>query len=78
MPGAITALKIGKMRGLGGWMSDLDHRGHERLLGNRLSKVQSKRVALVTIPCYPIVFTMLGGAALAAFAHLAYGKAPSR
>ena len=36
------------------------------LLGKRLSKVQSKRVALVTFPCYAIVFTMLGGAAWAA------------
>lgn len=37
------------------------------LLGKRLSNVQSKRVALVTFPCYAIVFTMLGGAAWAAF-----------
>jgi hypothetical protein len=36
------------------------------LLGKRVSKVQSKRVALVTVPCYLIVFTMLGGAAWAA------------
>ena len=36
------------------------------LLGKRLSKVQSKRVVLVTFPCYAIVFTMLGGAAWAA------------
>ena len=36
------------------------------LLGKRVSKVQSKRVALVTFPCYAIVFTMLGGAAWAA------------
>lgn len=35
------------------------------LLGKRVSKVQSKRVALVTFPCYAIVFTMLGGAAWA-------------
>lgn len=33
------------------------------LLGGRVSKVQSRRVALVTFPCYAIVFTMLGGAA---------------
>ena len=33
------------------------------LLGQRLSKVQSKRVAMVTFPCYIIVFTMLGGSA---------------
>jgi hypothetical protein len=32
------------------------------LLGRQVSKVQSKRVALVTFPCYAIVFTMLGGA----------------
>ena len=37
------------------------------LLGRRVSKVQSKRVALVTFPCYAIVLTMLGGAAWAAF-----------
>lgn len=36
------------------------------LLGTRVSKVQSKRVALVTFPCYAIVLTMLGGAAWAA------------
>lgn len=36
------------------------------LLGKRVSKVQSKRVALVTFPSYAIVFTMLGGAAWAA------------
>lgn len=36
------------------------------LLGKRVSKVQSKRVAVVTVPCYAIVFTMLGGAAWAA------------
>jgi hypothetical protein len=36
------------------------------LLGRQVSKVQSKRVALVTFPCYGIVFTMLGGAAWAA------------
>ena len=39
------------------------------LLGKRVSKAQSKRVALVTFPCYAIVFTMLGGAAWAAFAR---------
>lgn len=37
------------------------------LLGTRVSKVQSKRVALVTFPSYLIVFTMLGGAAWTAF-----------
>ena len=37
------------------------------LVGKRLSKIQSKRVAFVTFPCYAIVFTMLGGAARAAF-----------
>lgn len=36
------------------------------LLGRRVSKVQSKRVALVTFPCYALVYTMLGGAAWAA------------
>jgi len=36
------------------------------LLGRRVSKVQSKRVALVTFPCYAIVFTLLGGGAWAA------------
>jgi len=36
------------------------------LLGKRVSKVQSKRVAFVTAPCYAIVFTMLGGAVWAA------------
>jgi hypothetical protein len=36
------------------------------LLGMRVSKVQSKRVALVTFPCYAIVFSMLGGAVWAA------------
>lgn len=36
------------------------------LLGKRVSKVQSRRVALVTFPCYAIVFTLLGGAAWAA------------
>lgn len=39
------------------------------LLGKRVSKVQSKRVAFVTFPCYAIVFTMLGGAAWSAFAR---------
>lgn len=37
------------------------------LLGKRVSKVQSKRVALATFPCYAIIFTMLGGAAIAVF-----------
>ena len=36
------------------------------LLGKRVSKVQSKRVAFVTFPCYAIVFSMLGGAAWSA------------
>ena len=36
------------------------------LLGRRVSKVQSKRVAFVTFPCYAIIFTMLGGAVWAA------------
>ncbi|MEM7151204.1 MAG: MAPEG family protein [Myxococcota bacterium] len=35
------------------------------LLGSRVSKVQSKRVAFVTFPCYAIVFFMLGGTAWA-------------
>lgn len=39
------------------------------LLGKRVSKVQSKRVAFVTFPCYAIVFGMLGGAAWSAFAR---------
>jgi len=34
-----------------------------------VSKVQSKRVAFVTFPCYAIVFSMLGGAAWSAFAR---------
>ena len=38
------------------------------LLGTRVSKVQSKRVAFVTFPCYAIVFTMFGGAVWAALA----------
>lgn len=38
------------------------------LLGGRVSKVQSKRVAFVTFPSYAIVFTMFGGAIWAAFA----------
>ena len=33
------------------------------LLGKRVSKVQSKRVALVTFPCYAIILTLLGGTA---------------
>jgi hypothetical protein len=37
------------------------------LLGARVSKVQSRRVSLVTAPCYAIVFTMLGGSVWAAF-----------
>ena len=32
------------------------------LLGARVSKIQTKRVYLVTLPCYAIVFVMLGGA----------------
>lgn len=40
--------------------------GYPLLLGKRLSKVQSKRVAFVTIPCYLIVLTLLGRAAWAA------------
>jgi hypothetical protein len=36
------------------------------LLGKRVSKTQAKQVALVTFPCYAIVFAMLGGAAWAA------------
>jgi hypothetical protein len=32
------------------------------LLGKRISKLQSDRVVFVTVPCYAIVFTMLGGA----------------
>lgn len=30
------------------------------LLGSRVSKMNPKRVAFVTLPCYGIVFTMLG------------------
>lgn len=30
------------------------------LLGARLSKIQSKRVYLVTLPCYALIFYMLG------------------
>jgi len=36
------------------------------LLGRSLSNINPKRVALVTIPCYAIVFTLLGTAAGAA------------
>jgi len=36
------------------------------LLGGRVSKVQSKRVAFVTFPSYAIVFGMLLGAAWSA------------
>jgi hypothetical protein len=36
------------------------------LLGKRVSKTQSKRVAFVTFPSYAIILTMLGGAAWAA------------
>lgn len=32
------------------------------LLGKQVSKIQSKRVYLVTLPCYLIVFYLLGGA----------------
>jgi len=42
--------------------------GYPILLGRRVSKTQSKRVALVTFPCYAIVFIMLGGAAWGALA----------
>jgi hypothetical protein len=37
------------------------------LLGKRIDKLQSRRVALVTVPSYLIVWTMLSGAAWAAF-----------
>lgn len=37
------------------------------LLGPSVSKVQSKRVALITFPSYAIVWTLLGGASWAAF-----------
>ncbi len=37
------------------------------LVGKRLSKIQSKRVAFVTFPCYAIVFTMFGAAAWRVF-----------
>ncbi len=37
------------------------------LLGGRISGMQSRRVSLVTAPCYAIVVTMLGGALVAAF-----------
>jgi hypothetical protein len=37
------------------------------LIGSRVSKVQSRRVALVTFPSYAIVFTMFGGAVWSAF-----------
>ena len=36
------------------------------LLGKRVSNVQSRRVAIATLPSYAIVFAMLGGAAWAA------------
>ena len=38
------------------------------LLGKRVSKTQSKRVAFVTFPSYAIVFSMLGGAVWGAWA----------
>ena len=38
------------------------------LLGARLSKTQSKRVFLVTGPCYAIVFYLLGSAVYAVVA----------
>ena len=37
------------------------------LMGRGLSKVQPRRVAFVTFPCYAIVLTMLGSATRAAF-----------
>lgn len=39
------------------------------LLGRRVSKVQSKRVAFVTFPAYLIVLTMLGGTVWTAFSR---------
>jgi hypothetical protein len=39
------------------------------LLGKTISKIQSRRVAYVTVPCYAIVFTMLGGAAWSAIVN---------
>ena len=40
--------------------------GYPLLLGKRVSKVQSKRVALVTFPAYLIIFAMLGRVVAAA------------
>lgn len=37
------------------------------LLGREISRLQSRRVSLVTFPSYLIVFGMLGGSAWAAF-----------
>lgn len=37
--------------------------GYPVLLGNSLSHVQSKRVYWVTLPCYMIIFYLLGSAA---------------
>jgi len=37
------------------------------LLGRRVSKIQSKRVYLVTLPCYAIVFYLIGSAVWSAF-----------
>jgi hypothetical protein len=37
------------------------------LLGRKVSKIQSKRVYLVTLPCYTIVFYLLGSTVWRAF-----------
>lgn len=37
------------------------------LLGRKLSKIQSKRVYLVTLPCYSIVFYLMGTTVWSAF-----------
>lgn len=39
--------------------------GYPRLLGARLSNMQPKRVYFVTLPCYGIIFFMLGATAWA-------------
>ncbi len=40
------------------------------LLGRSLSKINSKKVAFVTFPCYGIIFTFIAGSAMAVIRHL--------
>lgn len=37
------------------------------LLGKKVSKIQNKRVYLVTLPCYAIVFYLIGSTVWSAF-----------